>query len=111
MQNFRKSSTLTRHFQNQSTMLHTKRNGRKPARHKDHNNTKTIWKVIVLCNAPRFKLKSKKTAKNSPSRIVIPNGNGKKFPKYYLQPTWESAFQHSGIEELVEQASPTTRFL
>jgi ATP-dependent DNA ligase len=26
----------------------------------------------------------------------------KKFPKYYLQPTLESAFQHSGIEELVE---------
>jgi hypothetical protein len=34
--------------------------------------------------------------------IVIPNGNGKKFPKYYLQPTWESAFQHGKIEELVE---------
>jgi hypothetical protein len=34
--------------------------------------------------------------------IVIPNGNGKKFPKYSLQPTLESAFQHSGIEELVE---------
>ena len=34
--------------------------------------------------------------------IVIPNGNGKKFPKYDFQPTWESAFQHSKIEELVE---------
>jgi hypothetical protein len=34
--------------------------------------------------------------------IVIPNETRKKFPKYYLQPTWESAFQHSKIEELVE---------
>jgi len=34
--------------------------------------------------------------------IVIPNGNGKKFPKYYLQPTSENAFQHGKIEELVE---------
>ena len=34
--------------------------------------------------------------------IVIPNRTAKKFPKHYLQPTWESAFQHSGIEELVE---------
>jgi hypothetical protein len=34
--------------------------------------------------------------------IVIPNRNGKKFPKYYLQPTLESAFQHRKIEELVE---------
>jgi hypothetical protein len=34
--------------------------------------------------------------------IVIPNRNAKKFPKYYLQPTWESAFQHAKIEELVE---------
>jgi hypothetical protein len=34
--------------------------------------------------------------------IVIPNKTAKKFPKYYLQPTLESAFQHSGIEELVE---------
>jgi hypothetical protein len=33
---------------------------------------------------------------------VIPNRNGKKFPKYCLQPTWESAFQHRKIEELVE---------
>jgi hypothetical protein len=35
-------------------------------------------------------------------RIVIPNKTGKKFPKYYLQPTWETAFQHSKIEALVE---------
>jgi hypothetical protein len=42
---------------------------------------------------------------------VIPNRNGKKFPKYYLQPTWESAFQHSGIEELVEEAKLNPRFL
>jgi hypothetical protein len=55
--------------------------------HKDHNNTKPIWKIIVLCNALCFKLKSKKTAKNSPSRIVIPKKTAKKFPKYYLQPT------------------------
>ena len=34
--------------------------------------------------------------------IVIPNGNGKKFPKYRFQPTLESAFQHGKIEELVE---------
>jgi len=34
--------------------------------------------------------------------IVIPNENGKKFPKHDLQPTWENAFQHGKIEELVE---------
>jgi len=34
--------------------------------------------------------------------IVIPNENGKKFPKYYLQPTLEIKIQHSKIEELVE---------
>jgi hypothetical protein len=102
MQNFRKSSTLTRHFQNQSTMLHTKRNGHKPARHKDHNNTKPIWKAIVLCNTPGFKLKSEKTTKNNPSPIVIPSKTRKKFPKHYLQPTWKIAFQHSKIEEPVE---------
>jgi hypothetical protein len=34
--------------------------------------------------------------------IVIPNENGKKFPKYYLQPTLENAFHHGRIEELVE---------
>jgi len=34
--------------------------------------------------------------------IVIPNKTAKKFPKYYLQPTLESAFQHSKIEEQVE---------
>jgi hypothetical protein len=33
---------------------------------------------------------------------VIPNRNGKKIPKYRLQPTWKIAFQHSEIEELVE---------
>jgi hypothetical protein len=43
--------------------------------------------------------------------IVIPNGNGKKFPKYYLQPTWESAFQHRKIEELVEEAKLNSRVL
>jgi hypothetical protein len=42
---------------------------------------------------------------------VIPNGNGKKFPKYRFQPTWEIAFQHSGIEELVEEAKLNSRFL
>jgi hypothetical protein len=34
--------------------------------------------------------------------IVIPNENGKKFPKYRFQPTLESTFQHRKIEELVE---------
>jgi hypothetical protein len=34
--------------------------------------------------------------------IVIPNENGKKFPKYYLHPTLETRFQHRKIEELVE---------
>jgi len=34
--------------------------------------------------------------------IVIPNENGKKFPKYRFQPTSENAFQHRKIEELVE---------
>jgi hypothetical protein len=43
--------------------------------------------------------------------IVIPNGNGKKFPKYRFQPTLESAFQHGKIEELVEEASLLSRFL
>jgi hypothetical protein len=33
---------------------------------------------------------------------VIPNRNGKKLLIYYLQPTWEIAFQHMKIEELVE---------
>jgi len=68
-------------------MRHTKRYGHKPARHKDHNNTKPIWKAIVLCNALCFKLKSKKTAKNSFSLIVIPSKTRKKILKYYLQPT------------------------
>jgi len=34
--------------------------------------------------------------------MVIPKKTAKKFPKHYLQPTWENAFQHSKIEELVE---------
>jgi len=33
---------------------------------------------------------------------VIPKKTGKKFPKYYLQPTLEIKIQHSKIEELVE---------
>jgi len=73
---------------------------------KDHNNTKPIWKTIVLCNTPRFKLKSKKAAKNKPSLIVIPNETAKKFPKYRFQPTLESAFQHSNIETQVQHAPP-----
>jgi hypothetical protein len=36
--------------------------------------------------------------------IVIPNGNGKKFPKYRFQPTWEIAFHHSKIKEQVQHA-------
>jgi len=68
-------------------MLHTERNGRKPARHKDHDKTKPIWKLIVLCNALCFKLKSKKAAKNNPSLIVIPRKTRKKILIYYLQPT------------------------
>jgi len=63
---------------------------------------KPIWKVIVLCNTPCFKLKSKKTAKNNPSLIVIPSKTAKKFPKYRFQPTLGNAFQHGKIEELVE---------
>jgi len=43
--------------------------------------------------------------------IVIPNENGKKFPKYYLQPTLENAFHHGKIEELVEEAKLNPRFL
>jgi hypothetical protein len=42
---------------------------------------------------------------------VIPNGNGKKFPKYRFQPTLERAFQHSKIEELVEEAKLNSRVL
>ncbi len=102
IQSFKHKSNTTRHSQNQSTLRHTKRYGHKPARHKDHNSTKPIWKVIVLCNALCFKLKSRKKAKNSPSLIVIPNKTAKKFPKYYLQPTLETAFQHSKIKALVE---------
>jgi hypothetical protein len=41
---------------------------------------------------------------------VIPNENGKKFPKYSLQPTWESAFQHSKIEEQVQHRAPKEHF-
>ena len=100
------SETLTIHSQNQSAIRHTKRYGHKPARHKDHNKTKPIWKVIVLCNTPPFKLKSKKTAKNNPSPIVIPSKTAKKFPKHYLQPTWKITFQHSKIEEQVQHAHP-----
>jgi len=37
---------------------------------------------------------------------VIPNKTAKKFPKYYLQPTLENAFQHSEIEEQVQHAHP-----
>jgi len=44
-------------------------------------------------------------------RIVIPDGNGKKFPKYDFQPTLEIRFQHSRIEEPVEEASLRSRFL
>jgi hypothetical protein len=43
--------------------------------------------------------------------IVIPNGNGKKLPKYRFPSTWEIRFQHSKIEELVEEASLRSRFL
>jgi hypothetical protein len=43
--------------------------------------------------------------------IVIPNKTRKKILIYYLQSTWERAFQHGKIEELVEEASLTTRFL
>jgi hypothetical protein len=37
---------------------------------------------------------------------VIPNENGKKFPKYRFQPTLEIAFQHSKIEEQVQHGHP-----
>ncbi len=43
--------------------------------------------------------------------IVIPNRNGKKFPKYRFQPTLERAFQHSKIEEPVEEARLSSRVL
>jgi hypothetical protein len=43
--------------------------------------------------------------------IVIPKKTAKKFPKYRFQPTLKSAFQHGKIEELVEKASSTKRFL
>ena len=78
--------------------------------HKDHNNTKTIWKAIVLCNTPCFKLKSKKTAKNNPSPIVIPSRTAKKFPKYRFQSTWEGAFQHSKIETRVQHITAKEHF-
>jgi len=100
------SQSLTRHSQNQSTLRHTKRNGHIPTRLKEHNNTKPIWKTIVLCNALCFKLKYKKPAKNSPSLIVIPSKTAKNFPIYYLQPTWKIRFQHSKIEEQVQHAPP-----
>jgi hypothetical protein len=104
------SQSLTRHSQNQSTLRHTKRDGPKPARHKHHDNTKPIWKIIVLCNALCFKLKSKKTTKNSFSRIVIPSKTAKNFLIYYLQPTWKIRFQHSKIEEQVQHAPPKEHF-
>jgi len=71
---------------------------------------KPICKAIVLCNALCFKLKSKKTAKNSFSLIVIPSKTRKKILKYYLQPTLESAFQHSKIETRVQHAPPKEHF-
>jgi hypothetical protein len=37
---------------------------------------------------------------------VIPNKTGKKFPKYYLQPTWETKIQHSKIETRVQHKRP-----
>jgi hypothetical protein len=72
----------------------------------DHNNTKPIWKATVLCNALCFKLKSKKTAKNNPSLIVIPKKTRKKILIYYLQPTLEIRFQHSKIKTQVQHAHP-----
>ena len=98
----------------QSTIRHTKRYGHKPARHKDHNDTKPIWKAIVLCNALCFKLKPKKTAKNNPSRIVIPKKTAKEFPKHRFQPTLESVFQtymnlHAGSTRQAQRTPKNTR--
>jgi len=106
IQSFKHKSNTDKALPSQSTIRRTKRYGHKPSRHKDHNNTKPIWKIIVLCNAPCFKLKSKKTAKNNPSRIVIPSKTAKKFLIYYLQPTWKTRFQHSKIETRVQHAHP-----
>jgi len=43
-------------------------------------------------------------------RIVIPNKTGKKFPKYYLQPTLEIKIQRSKIETQVQHARPKEHF-
>ena len=110
VQSLKHKSITDKTLPSQSTLRDTKRNGRKPARHKDHDNTRPIWKIIVLCNALCFKLKSKKTAENIASRIVIPSKTRKKFLIYYLQPTLEIRFQHSKIEEQVQHARPKEHF-
>ena len=110
IQSFKHKSNTTRHSQSQSKIRRTKRYGHKPATHKDHNNTKPIRKIIVLCNALCFKLKSKKTAKNNPSRIVIPSKTRKKILIYYLQPTLEIKFQHSKIKTQVQHATAKEHF-
>jgi hypothetical protein len=83
------------------------------AKHEDHNNTKTIWKIIVLCSALCFKLRYKKSAKNSFSIIVIPSKTAKKLLIYYLQPTLEIAFQtysnlHAGSTWQAERTPKNT---
>ena len=80
-QSLKHKSNTHKTLPSQSTIRHTKRDGHKTATHKDHNNTKPIWQTIVLWNTPCFKLKSKKTAKNSISPIVIPKKNSKVIPK------------------------------
>jgi hypothetical protein len=110
IQSLKRKPNTDKTSQNQSTIRHTKRNGHKPATHKDHNNTKPIRKAIVLCNALCFKLKSKRTTKNNPSLIVIPSKTRKKILIYDLEPTWKIRFQHSKIETQVQHVTPKEHF-
>jgi hypothetical protein len=80
------SQTLTRHSQNQSTIRPTKRNGHKPATHKDQQH-KTNMENHRSLQRTLLQAETRKTAKNRPSRIVIPKKTAKEFPKHDLQPT------------------------
>jgi hypothetical protein len=46
--NFKHKSNTDKTLLSQRALGHTKSYGHKPARHEDHNNTKPIWKIIVL---------------------------------------------------------------
>jgi len=92
---------------------HTKRYGHKPARHKDHNNTKSNMANHRSLKRICSKLKYEKPAKSNPLHIVVPKKTAKEFPKQYLQPTWENAFQtymnlHAGSTKQAERTPKNT---